>query len=239
MDRSELYSSIAARKDTPHHLEPYRGGNGRIDRCVQVVSSDLDARGRRMLDVGGSIGDLCQALADRYPEERYCLDIAELPLRAAEAKGAVPLLADVDRDGIPLPDSQVQLVTALDFIEHIVDPEQFAREAFRVLSPTGLLIINTPNMMFWRHVQSLVAGRFPHTSGDREVYHGGHLGFFTFLDLHEILSAAGFERIRPRWFKEERQPPPGNFYQAVRMMGTKVDPVEFEFGDLVVVAAKP
>jgi predicted SAM-dependent methyltransferase len=90
-------------------------------------------------------------------------------------------------------DQTADLITALDFIEHIVDPENFARECFRVLKSGGEAFINTPNIRFWKHIEQLkYGGRFPHTSGDREVFHGGHLAFFTLSDLCDIFGDAGF-----------------------------------------------
>jgi predicted SAM-dependent methyltransferase len=94
---------------------------------------------------------------------------------------------------ILLDDNSVDLVAALDFIEHIVDPENFARECFRVLKPGGEVFINTPNIQFWQHILTLIGGKMPHTSGDKEVYHGGHLAFFTYEDMKEIFGNAGFE----------------------------------------------
>src|SRR6202011_3022034 len=79
---------------------------------------------------------------------------------------------------------------------HIIDPENFARECFRVLKSGGEVFVNTPNIQYWPHIQQLIAGKFPHTSGDKEVYHGGHLAFFTYLDLCEIFGAAGFTNFR-------------------------------------------
>lgn len=236
MDRKELYDTIASRKSKAEHFESYRGGNGRVDRCVQLVDK-LCLTGEAMLDVGGSIGDLCQALQGRY-KRQICLDIAAQPLKAAESKGAMTLLCDIDRSSIPLLDGHVQLVTALDFIEHIVDPEHFAREAFRCLTPGGVIIVNTPNMMYWRHIITLSQGHFPHTSGDREVFHGGHLAFFTFSDVKDILEGAGFRDVVPYWGSGPDRPPM-HFDRAMQMLGSKVDHNEFSFGDLQIAAHRP
>lgn len=207
MDKQQLYDSIAERKSIPKHYEPYTGGNGRIDKCVKLVKSGVLGKGGTLLDVGGSIGDLGYALKDEF-ERRIILDISAKVLEAAAAKGNQTLCCDVDKNGFAhgvwwadggliapgLPRDSVDLVTALDFIEHIVDPDGFARECFRVLKSGGHVFINTPNIQFWRHqFQLATIGLFPHTSGDQEVFHGGHLAFFTFLDLCTIFQTAGFK----------------------------------------------
>lgn len=200
MDKQGLYDQMAARKSQPKDFGGYIGDNGRVNRCVQLIKQGKIKSGGQILDIGGGIGDLVCAVTKQ--EELFSfgavVDISETNLRAAMSKGCPVVQSDMDKDGIPsLAGTGYDLVTALDFIEHIIDPEYFARECFRVLKPGGQLFINTPNIECWKHLSTLMnAGRFPHTSGDREVYHGGHLAFFTFLDLCDIFSSAGFSNFK-------------------------------------------
>lgn len=188
----DLYSRIASRKSKPADHDPYHGGNGRVDRCVALIRSGLLRNSGTLLDVGGGIGDLAAATSDLFTR-RVTADISQVNLLAAQAKGSETLLCDVDAHGLKgVDDGSIDLVTALDFIEHIVDPEKFARECFRVLKPGGHVFVNTPNIAFFRHIETLIAGHMPHTSGDREVFHGGHLAFFTIQDIFHILREAGF-----------------------------------------------
>lgn len=209
MDKAQIYDSITDRKYKPTDHEPYVGGNGRVDKCVQLFRSGKLRTGGALLDVGGAIGDLGYAVRDLF-ETRFVLDISSRFTDAAFSKGNVTITADVDREGLKLADGTVDVVTALDFIEHIVDPENFARECYRVLKPSGEVFVNTPNIRFWRHIQELWhQGTFPHTSGDREVFHGGHLAFYTYQDLRLIFEPAGFTSVEQ--IKDEegyQQPPP-------------------------------
>lgn len=197
MDRDDLYEKMSNRKFKPKDMEPYDGNNGRVNRCANMIFQGKLRSHGTLLDVGGGIGDLGYACRDIF-QQRITLDISAKNLEAAVAKGNFPVLTDVDKDGFGVglarvPDDSVDLVTALDFIEHIVDPENFARECYRVLKPSGEVFINTPNIRFWKHIEQLwKTGSFPHTSGDREVYHGGHLAFYTYHDLREIFEPVGF-----------------------------------------------
>ncbi len=189
---------MADRKIKPSDFDSYVGGNGRVDKALKLYKSGKLKTGESHLDVGGAIGDLGYALRKENLFQRtIVLDISEKNLLAAESKGNVTCLSDVDTQGFKF---EVDAISALDFIEHIVDPENFARLCFESLKPGGEVFINTPNIQFWKHQELLrCEGRFPHTSGDREVYHGGHLAFFTYLDLVEIFHGAGFrefEQIR-------------------------------------------
>lgn len=215
MDRHQLYDAMAERKSKPKDFQPYQGDNGRVNRCVQLIKEGKLRSGGELLDVGGGIGDLCYA-ANSFFDHTAMVDISDLSVRSAMAKGVDAFQLDIDRQGLlGVGDDQLTLVTALDFIEHIVDPDNFARECFRVLKPGGQVFINTPNIEFWKHLHSQVfEGKFPHTSGDREVYHGGHLAFYNWNDMVSIFGAAGFKNFRQFHDDEGYQQPTTFWLQA-------------------------
>ncbi len=193
----KLYDDIAARKGEANAIGPYTGGNGRIDRAAELIlGDDRFPKGgcRSLLDVGGATGNLGYLLRDHFLY-RHVLEIAEACRAPSEAKGNTFTLQFFS-DGVTMPyqEQTFDVITALDVIEHVLDPERFAWECFRVLRPGGAVLINTPNIQYWRHLHSLVVdGVFPHTSGDREVYHGGHIAFYNLQDLDELfIRRAGF-----------------------------------------------
>ena len=212
----KLYDDISSRKAKPADYEPYHGGNGRIDRAVHLITQSPEAahgyfpKGGTLLDIGGATGNLGYALREHY-SRRITLDISDICRGPAEAKGNEFIHANTDVDGIPLPAESVDIIVALDVIEHLLNPEKFARECFRVLKPDGAVLVNTPNIQFWRHLKSLVCdGVFPHTSGDREVYHGGHVAFYNFHDLTNIFHGAGFHdggRMQTEGLEYDPPPP--------------------------------
>jgi len=207
---------MAARKAKPRDLEPYDGNNGRVNRCADLMRTGKIRTGGDLLDVGGAIGDLGYAVRDLF-DERWVVDIAEKNRSAAVAKGNLFQRRDVDQEGLGFKENSFDTVVALDFIEHIVDPENFARECHRVLKPGGEVFVNTPNIRFWRHIEQLwKAGRFPHTSGDREVYHGGHLAFYTYSDLREIFEPAGFESAEQLKDDQGFSSPPNWCFESLR-----------------------
>lgn len=204
----DLYDRIATRKDEANSPLVYEGGNGRVDRAVDLILNEDFPRSGVLVDVGGATGNLGHALYDHF-QKRYTLDIANSCRKPAEAKGNIFLESNVDVQGLGyFHNEEVDLIVALDFIEHILDPGKFARECFRVLKSGGRVLINTPNMQFWRHLQSLVVlGEFPHTSGDQEVYHGGHVAFFTLNDMHKIFGEFKDHRHHLRGLTPEPCPP--------------------------------
>ena len=221
-----LYDDISTRKSKPRDSEPYSGGNGRVDRAVELILNEDFPRDGALLDVGGATGNLGYALRSHFTE-RYVLDIAEVCRAPAHAKGNEFVLANVDVEGLPFRDASIDLVVALDFIEHIIDPEKFARECHRVLRPGGKVLINTPNIQFWKHLQSLVVhGVFPHTSGDTEVYHGGHVAFYNLRDMQEIFRSFDEQRVHTRGLTPEPPPP---IWASLSEVGT----LQLSFADLI------
>lgn len=242
MDKQKLYDEMAARKSAPKDFNTYIGDNGRVNRCAELIKQGKLKTGGNLLDVGGGIGDLGHAVRDLYGET-WIVDISRKNLEAASSKGNWTGCSDIDSQGIIktllieprqtgasqgkyISESSVGLVTALDFIEHIIDPENFARECFRVLESGGEVFINTPNIEFFKHIESqLYDGIFPHTSGDKEVYHGGHLSFYNLHDMVTIFASAGFtgfEQIKdeegyqdpPTWILDRRIPKSQAEYQS-------------------------
>lgn len=234
-----IYDDIAERKDEASAIGPYMGGNGRIDRAVSLIkTSQKFPLGGTLLDVGGATGNLGYALRDRF-EKRIVVDIVESCRVPAESKGNEFFCGNVDSCGLPIAaDETVDLITALDVIEHIIDPQSFARECRRVLKPGGVILVNTPNIQFWRHLDSLVVrGEFPHTSGDREVYHGGHVAFYNLRDMYSI-----FEHFTGHEMHVDGLPcdPPPPIWAQLFQWPDKQDKMrQLSYGDLIFSCRKP
>lgn len=229
---AKLYADIAHRKNEAGAIGPYTGGNGRIDRAIDLILNEDFPRSGTILDVGGATGNLGDALKSLF-SKRIVIDISEACRQPAMAKENHFLSANVDLHGLPLDADSCDLVVALDFIEHILDPENFSRECLRVLKPGGKVLINTPNIQYWKHLHSLVVnGVFPHTSGDQEVYHGGHVAFYNYQDMQRIFRDFGDHRIHTRGLTMDPPPP---IWSSICRVGN----VQLSLPDLVFSCRKP
>ena len=240
----KLYDEISSRKAKPRDFEPYTGGNGRIDRAVDLILNEDFPRSGTLLDVGGATGNLGYALRNNF-QTRWTLDISKVCKEPAEAKGNKFLCCNVDTDGFcdwndnGIESEEIDLIVALDFIEHIIDPMKFARECHRVLKPGGKVLINTPNIQFWRHLHSLVVeGKFPHTSGDSDVYHGGHVAFYNVNDMVQIFSQAnGFTDTRMHTRGLTPEPPPP-IWVSLMAKAEFAPSIQLSYPDLIFSARK-
>lgn len=100
----------------------------------------------RLLDVGCGGGFLSNALA----KEGYQitgLDTSAESLRVAKAHDSTETVNYVQGDAykIPFPDGSFEVITAMDFLEHVDKPELVVKEISRLLKPGGLFIFHTFN----------------------------------------------------------------------------------------------
>ena len=74
---------------------------------------------------------------------------------------------------LPFPSGRFDLVAAFEIIEHMEDPQAFLQELLRVLTPSGLLILSTPNRLYYTQER-----------GETNPFHHRE---FSFPELEEIL----------------------------------------------------
>jgi 2-polyprenyl-3-methyl-5-hydroxy-6-metoxy-1,4-benzoquinol methylase len=108
--------------------------------------------GRRVLDAGCGHGYGALLLGKAGAATVTAVDIAPRALRAAQALAAAEetgagrvWYAGGDLGRLPLRDGSVDLIVALEVLEHLADPAAFMREAARLLAAGGCLLLSTPN----------------------------------------------------------------------------------------------
>ena len=151
-----------------HKLNPVRLDYIR-DRVNQHWSLDEHSRrpleGKTALDVGCGAGLLAEPLA-RLGAEVTAIDAAsELIAVAREHAAGQGLPIDYRAVAVEDLDGQFDLITCLEVIEHVADPQAFVASLARRLAPGGLLIMSTPNATSWSKLLTITLaegfGRIP------------------------------------------------------------------------------
>jgi 2-polyprenyl-6-hydroxyphenyl methylase / 3-demethylubiquinone-9 3-methyltransferase len=113
---------------------------------AEEIRSRLGNRAVRVLDLGCGAGFLSNALA-KYGHDVTGVDASQASLKVAashDETGAVRYMR-CDARQLPLGDRSFEVVCAMDFLEHVEDPDRVIAETSRVLSPGGLFFFHTFN----------------------------------------------------------------------------------------------
>jgi SAM-dependent methyltransferase len=152
-------------------------------RRHQAVYQRLAPRcaGREVLEAGCGEGygaDLIAGVAGRVMAVDYdAAAVAHVRRRYPKVEAVRANLAQ-----LPLPDSSVDVVVNFQVIEHLWDQAQFVAECARVLRPSGLLMVSTPN-------------RITFSPGRDTPINPFHTRELNADELSELLAEAGFSEV--------------------------------------------
>ncbi len=160
-----------------HKLNPVRLSyiRDQIDRHWQVDEHlRRPLEGKTALDVGCGAGLLAEPLA-RMGATVTAIDAApELIEVAREHSGAQGLEVDYRAGAVEQLDGRYDLVTCLEVIEHVADPQSFLGALAERLAPGGLLILSTPNRTAWSRLLTITlaegAGAIPRGTHDYDAF---------------------------------------------------------------------
>lgn len=115
---------------------------GRRELLAELLKKYLpEARPRSILDIGCGTGGDMLLLAPLG--NVIGLDSSAEALRLSESKG-FHLLKQGSAEALPLEDNSIDLVVALDVLEHIPNDEKATQEVLRVLRKGGIFLVTVP-----------------------------------------------------------------------------------------------
>jgi 2-polyprenyl-6-hydroxyphenyl methylase/3-demethylubiquinone-9 3-methyltransferase len=201
-EEAERFGKLAAdwwdpdgRSAMLHKLNPVRLKylRDRIDQHWQTDEcsrSPLD--GKSALDVGCGAGLLAEPLA-RLGASVTGLDASpEVIAVARQHAAAMGLAIDYRVGDVQALEGQFDLVTAMEVIEHVADPETFLKALAKRLAPGGLLVMSTPNATGWSKLMMITVGE-----GLGKIPRGTH-EFAKFISperMKALLADAGLKRL--------------------------------------------
>jgi 2-polyprenyl-3-methyl-5-hydroxy-6-metoxy-1,4-benzoquinol methylase len=169
----------------------------RFLRCIQLLTASgcaLDST-IRWLDLGCHQGQLLQLLVDRFGIVRPLgADDWPASLRDGHKFGWDYLQADLERS---LPKTEpMDVISALEVLEHITDTDRFLSEVYDRLKPGGWLLLSTPNINSLRNRVTVPFGTYPNGLEYRNIIH--HVRLYNPHVLAAHLASKGLSEIRMR-----------------------------------------
>lgn len=161
---------------------PYTSYPGKL--CKYLAENYFKDSYRTLLDVGCGRGEHLR----EFQKLGYQVTGADLSEEAKEmSKGVEICLLDIEKEALPYPDNSFDVVFNKSLIEHLNNPENFMREAYRVLKPGGRLITMTPD---WESVYRTFYEDYTHRTP------------FTVDSLRDIHQIFGFTKVGVRKFRQ-------------------------------------
>ena len=149
----------------------------------------------KILDIGCNDGSLTVMAGKAIgTNELHGLDIDRDCIRKAIKKGIDAKQHDVNRR-LPYGDRSFDVVISNQVLEHIIDSDNFFKEIYRVLKPTGYGIISTPNLSSFHNLIFVNLGMQPPGLQVSKIQVGnflygtkthGHIKLFTISALKDI-----------------------------------------------------
>ncbi|MEO1063182.1 MAG: class I SAM-dependent methyltransferase [Actinomycetota bacterium] len=132
-----------------------------------------------LVEVGAGEGEITARLRERFPTASVLgLDLADDELRRAWGGLDVPMLFG-DARALPFDDDSVDLVVALEVLEHVPEPGAALAELHRICR--GRLVASVPREPIWR-AGNLARGRYVRDLGNTPG-HVNHWSARAFVDF--------------------------------------------------------
>jgi len=177
--------------------EPDNDDHFRFRRCVALLETEAGRiePGTVWLDLGCNQGQFLKMLVNSRRIVGTGIDDWEAVLKVPGPSDSWRYRqADLGKE---LPWSgPVQVISALEVIEHVVDTDGFLRRAYDRLDRKGWIVISTPNINSLRNRIIVPLGGYPVGPEYHTVIH--HVRMYNAAALREHLRATGFDRIRLR-----------------------------------------
>ena len=170
---SEIYSE---------ERRPYTSYPSRL--CKHIAESYFKPNYQTLLDVGCGRGEHLR----EFEKLGYQVKGVDLSKEAQELLADLEIaIVDIEKELLPYGDGSFDVVFSKSLIEHLNNPENLIREAYRVLKPGGRLITMTPD---WESVYKIFYEDYTHRTP------------FTKESLYDIQRVIGFKEIQVRKFRQ-------------------------------------
>lgn len=169
-------------------------------RFAYIISSiqkfhTFPFKGKKWLDLGCHDGSFAGILSTRgYSVTGIDVYVCDPKLRTEQSWEY--LQCDLNIGRFPIGNNSIDVVSALELIEHIIDTDKFLSEVYRILKPGGLFVLTTPNICMLKNRFRIIAGCYPYGLEYRNIMH--HVRLYNIHCLISQLRAHNFTILLAR-----------------------------------------
>lgn len=156
-----------------------------IYRTVREILVDAGIRSGRLLDVGCGEGNLRPFVADLV-DAYVGTDIIRYEHYPPDAEF---LTTNLETGRLPVSDGDMDVVAAVEVIEHLENPRAFVRDLARCVRPGGIVVVSTPNQLSALSMLTLAVKR--RHGAFQDVHYPAHLSALLEIDLLRMANEAG------------------------------------------------
>lgn len=148
-------NSSNAKKDRDYYFEKIGDNFDKwmsdydVYRRVVLISNYLGdkGQGKSCLEIGCGTGKISEVISPRVGS----LTVSDISEKLAKGVGTRLNVNWMQQDAcsLSIPDDSFDIVISSECIEHVPDPEKALSEMVRVLKPNGVLIVTTPNKIWY------------------------------------------------------------------------------------------
>ncbi len=154
-----------------------------ILKRLKRIRTDMEISGNRLLDIGAASGIFLH-LARQEGYEIYGIEPSEFLVKEAEKQYNIKLFKGTVEDYKPK--EKFSIITLLDIIEHLVEPDAFMTKVDALIEENGILVLVTPDI---NSLAARLAGkRWWH-------FRVAHINFFNLHSLRFLLQKHDYEII--------------------------------------------
>jgi 2-polyprenyl-3-methyl-5-hydroxy-6-metoxy-1,4-benzoquinol methylase len=173
-----------------------RRWRGIFERLAGVI--DVSGfRGKRLLDVGCDTGVFLKAAQQLYGIVPCGVDVSHRSIASAAKENIETYCGTLE--SAPPAFAEFSIITAIDLIEHVTEPDVLLKEIGKRLAPGGVAYLETPNIEsavygIGRALWNISGGR-PASLYER-LFPAQHIQYFTRDGLTRLVASSGLELVR-------------------------------------------
>ncbi|MDM8538543.1 class I SAM-dependent methyltransferase [Desulfobacterales bacterium HSG17] len=169
-----------------HHVPPY------ITSLFPLLETLNISCNSKVLDVACGNGILGKYLMDKFQCKIWGTDVSDVALRQCDEIGYTTELVNLDKDRMPFPGEEFDLVLLSAMLEHVMDPEKIVEMAYHKLSQGGYVIILMPNIVWCFNRLLFLFGHWDHRLMGGTI---GHISYRNKNQLAKMIKEAGFMEL--------------------------------------------